>query len=431
MRRWRGIKKLVHDAVDHTSDLVHQTQESVARKTLGYIQLIEPVAGPARAIDRVRQISTAGVHAAIQGVNHAVQEVTDMGLDAAERAGGEGDQHEQPPAMRSDAMSSAPWAVDAALGAVNGVIGDYLNQRANELDLGMRLRYEDRYLQLEAEALKRALARASSRLVVLVHGSSLTEWSWCFKAEEYHGDPEATFGSLLKRDLGFTPIYVRYNTGRHISENGRELAEQLQTLVSTYPGELEQLVLIGHSMGGLVIRSACHLASEQGSGWLEPLTHVFCIASPNKGAPLEKLGNVVTSVLGFFDTPGTQIPAKVINTRSAGIKDLRYGYLTDEDWEGKDPDALLQDNGLEVPLLKDVTYAFISASITERPGHPLGLLIGDSMVRRPSAAGPEVQHGTFEMQNIHFGGVSHLQIQNHPDVYAQIRRICAGKGGAE
>lgn len=429
MRRWRGLKRLVHDAVDHTADLVQQSQESVARRTLGYIQLFEPAAGPARAIDQIRRISTAGVHATIHGVNHAVRDLTDGGIDAAERAGLVTASDEPPPTMRSDTAGSARWAADVALGAVNGVIGDYLHERGNELDLGMQFRQGDDYLPLEPEALERLLPEATSKLVVFVHGSSLTEWSWCFRSEEYHGDAEATFGSMMQRDLGFTPFYLRYNTGLHISDNGKELARQLDQLLEAYPGEVEELVLMGHSMGGLVIRSACHYGSERDCAWLQPLSNVFCIAAPHRGAPLEKLGNVVSSVLGWFDVPGTQIPAKVINGRSAGIKDLRFGYLTDEEWEGKDPDALLQNNRLEVPLLEDVTYAFISASLTEGSRHPLGLLIGDAMVRRPSAAGPVIQHGEFRIQTRHFGGVSHLQIQNHPDVYEQIRRICEGEEG--
>ncbi len=427
MRRWRGLKNLIHDAVDHTTDLVEQTQESVARKVIGYVEIFEPVAGPARAVDQIRRISSAGVYATIHGVNHLVRDVTDEGLDVAERAGIMKAEEEEPPPMRSDVTGSAPWIADTAVGVFNGVIGDYLHDRGNDLDVPMRIRLGDCYLPCETGELERSLSGTSSKLVVFVHGLTCTEWAWCVNAEEHYGDATATFGSMMQHDLGHTPLYVRYNTGLHISQNGQELDERLEQLLDACPRDIDELVLVGHSMGGLVVRSACHYASKSGHRWLEPLSHVFCIATPNLGAPLEKLGNVATSVLGFFDTPGTQIPAKVINARSAGIKDLRFGYLTDDDWLGKDPDALLENNGLEIPLLEDVTYTFISATVTERPGHPLGFLIGDVMVRKPSAAGPAIQRDEFRIETHHFDGVGHLQLQNHPDVYEQMRRICANE----
>lgn len=433
MRRWRGLKKLVHAAVDHTTDLVEDAHELVARKTIGYVELFPPLAGPARTVDQVRRLSSSAVFTSIHGVNQMVDFLTDQGFDAVERArtastdDADREAEEVMTPLRSDASGTGGWVGDTALGVVNGVIGDYLQERGNALDLGMSFRHEDRYLPIEREALERALPGATSRVAVFVHGLCCTEWSWCIKAEEYHGDPSVTFGTLIRRDLGFTPLYVRYNSGRHISENGRLLAELLEQLLDAYPADVEELVLIGHSMGGLVIRSACHYASQEPHRWLDPLTHVICLSSPHGGAPLEKLGNVATSVLRFFETPGTQIPARIGNARSAGIKDLRFGYLTDEEWQGKDPDALLENNRREVPLLDGVSYTFISATVTESPHHPLGFLVGDVMVRVPSAMEPATRGGSFPIATHHVGGVSHLAVQNHPDVYKQVRRVCAGE----
>ena len=425
MRRWRGLKNLVHDAVDHTTNLVEETQESVAGRTFGIIELFEPVTKPAKTVNLIRKITSAGVYGSIHGVNHIVKALGDEGLELVEKASSTKTDEGPPIPMRSDATSTTAWAADTALGALNGVIGDYLHESGNELDVKMCLRHGDDYLQLDEKELKSKLPEATSKLVIFVHGLTCTEWAWCSKAQEYYGDATTNFGSMMRRDFGHTPLYVRYNTGLHISANGTELARQLELLSRFYPRDIEELVLIGHSMGGLVIRSACQYAANNGQQWLEPLTHVMSIATPHRGAPLEKLGNVATSVLGFFDTPGTQIPAKLINVRSAGIKDLRFGYLTDEDWLGKDPDALLENTGLEVPLLDDVTYSFLSGSLTDSPNHPVGFLIGDALVRRPSAEGPKVQRGDFRIETRHFGGLGHLQLQNHPDVYEEIRRIYA------
>lgn len=434
MKRWRGLKKLIHDAVDHTTDIVEGAHEMVSRQTLGRLEKIPPLAGTARALKAAHWAATAPVFAAIHGINRVVDVVGDGGLEVAERlAPGAVPETEAPPPMTSSPARTLPLVGDAALGMVNGVIGDYLHERGNGLDLGMSLRLGDRYLPAGGDELRRALAEqpVSGRLALFVHGLSCTEWSWWLNAAEQHGDPAVSYGTLLERDLGFTPVYLRYNTGRHISENGRELAAQLEALAGAWPCELESIALVGHSMGGLVSRSACRAAQEAGHAWLGRLSHVISLASPHQGAPLEKLGNVLTSVLRVFDTPATQIVAKVIDARSSGIKDLRFGYIADEEWQGADPDALLEDARIEAPLLDGVTYAFIASTVTERSDHPVGLLLGDVLVRVPSATGPAVRRATFPVSTLCFGGLSHLQIQNHPDVYEQIRRIVAGEAAAE
>jgi pimeloyl-ACP methyl ester carboxylesterase len=432
MKRWRGVKQLVHDAVDATTALVEEGHESTSRAVMRVLDQIEPVAAPAHAVDDIRRFTTRGVLATVRAVNRAVEVITDVGFDAAEHAvkmRGLPLEGAAVP-MRSDALRTARGLGDAAMGVVNGAIGDHLHTRGNGLDLGMQLRYGDGYLDLDdASAAQRQLAGATPRVVVLVHGLMLTEWSWCLEAEAYHGDAGISFGSLLARDLGFTPIYARYNTGRHVSENGRSLARTLAALQAAYPMPIEELVLIGHSMGGLVIRSACHYAAEESLGWLAPLRRVFCLGSPHHGAPLERIGRVAAAVLDAIDTPGTRIPARLIQARSSGIKDLGKGRLVDEDWLDHDPDVLREEACREVPLLDHVAYHFLSATMTEDPEHPLGKIIGDLLVLSPSACGEQLGHRTFPIDTRCFGGVLHHQLQNHPAVYEQIRRAIAGESG--
>jgi pimeloyl-ACP methyl ester carboxylesterase len=226
---------------------------------------------------------------------------------------------------------------------------------------------------------------------------------------------------MLARDEGFTPVFARYNSGRHISQNGRALAERIEALVAAWPTEVRQVTLVGHSMGGLVSRSASHYADTHGMRWRAKLSHIACLGSPHHGAPLEKLGNVLTSVLLAIDLPGTKIPGKILQGRSAGIKDLRYGAILDEDWLGRDPDALLERNQGELSPLPDVAYCFVSATLTKDPSHPMGALIGDLLVRVPSASGERLNERAFAIETTPFGGVMHHQLQNHPDVYRQLR----------
>jgi hypothetical protein len=180
-------------------------------------------------------------------------------------------------------------------------------------------------------------------------------------------------------------------------------------------------------MGGLVARSAAHYAREHDQPWVDRLRHVACIGSPHLGAPLEKAVNVFTNVLRKVDAAGAQVPAELLDARSAGVKDLRYGYITDEEWTGKDPDQVFADARRNVPLVDGVGYYFLAATISRDPEHPLGELLGDLMVRLPSASGEHPEHA----RRIHFSdgrvfpGMNHIHIANHPKVYEALRDLLA------
>jgi pimeloyl-ACP methyl ester carboxylesterase len=425
MRRLRGLKDLVHDAVDATTHLVKEGHESTARAVLRVTDRIPQIADTARDVDDVRRLSTDLVLASVRVVNRAVEVVTNAGMGVAERATEQDEQAAPAVPMRSDAMNGTPWLTDAAIGLVNGVLGDKLHSRQNALDLGMELRVGDAYVPLDAGSLRSALGTASPKIAVFVHGLGTTEWSWCLLGERYHGDPRACFGTLLERDLGYTPLFIRYNSGRRISENGRLLADLIESLASHYPVALEELALFGHSMGGLVVRSACFQGSRAGQAWLPHVRRVFCLASPHRGAPLEKFGHLLTQALDAIDLPGTQVPARILEARSAGIQDLRHGSLVDDDWLARDADATAPAGAQSVPLLPDVRYHFLSATVTKDPAHPVGLLVGDLLVRVPSGSGPELVESSFPIETACYGGVMHHELQNHPQVYEQIRACCA------
>lgn len=432
MRRWKGLKSLVHRAVDHTTRLIEEGHESVARTVLTALDPIEPVREVAHEVDDVRRVITTGVLASVRAVNHAVEALTDAGIAVAESAMRNGATQPQPDveapiALRSDQMKSLPWVGDAALGAINGIVGDTLQAQHNGLDLGLSLRSPDRFLALDDPAsIREAYAKSQDQIAVFVHGLCTTEWSWCLESERYHGAPDVNFAVLLERDEGFAPVFVRYNTGRHISENGRALAEALEALVSHWPVPVRRIVLVGHSMGGLVSRSASQRADREGMQWRSKLTHVVSLGTPHHGAPLEKLGHVLTAALLAVDWPATKIPGRILQGRSAGIKDLRHGSVVDEDWLGRDPDAWGEGEAArEIALLDGVAYGFVSATVTEDPAHPVGQIMGDLLVRVPSAEAERVREGRFAIETKRFGKILHHELQNHPDVYAQLRAFVA------
>jgi hypothetical protein len=174
-------------------------------------------------------------------------------------------------------------------------------------------------------------------------------------------------------------------------------------------------------MGGLVARSACHYGEADGHLWTEPLRHVFCLGTPHLGAPLERAANAFGWALGRL--PETRPFAQVVNGRSAGIKDMRFGNCIEEDWCDCDPDEYLRDRCREVPFLPTATYYFVGATLTREQDSRLGSIVGDLLVQFPSASGNGPKRRIpFEIdKGCHLGGLHHLQLLNHPAVYDQIR----------
>lgn len=306
--------------------------------------------------------------------------------------------------------------LDQVLGALNGLVGDYLHERGNELATPMLLVRDGE--PLSAEALAESLARSPERVVLLVHGLMATEH--CFRMED--GED---YGSLLAKDLGHLPLYLRYNSGRHVSESGESLDALLSELAGRLPPSVEELVLLGHSMGGLVIRAATHVAgaSERPSPWLPLVRRAVYVGSPHLGAPLERLGNVASWVLAQVGNPITGLIAEIANLRSAGVKDLRYANLRREDWEGVEADALLQNTRHPVPLLPQIRHHLVVGTLSTDP--TLAVLFGDALVPVPSAAGraePRHRSAVFPQEHVAmFPGRAHLALAQDREVYAQLR----------
>ncbi len=324
-------------------------------------------------------------------------------------------------------MSASNQAIDAVIGAVNGVFGDFLARERNPLAIEFGFRADRRRLALTADSLSAAYPDATPRLAVFIHGLCCDERAWDFFADRHWPDEAApqNYASRLRGALGYTPLYVRYNSGRHISESGEDFALALEQLVQNWPTPIEKLALIGHSMGGLVARSASHHALELGLAWPEKVTQLICLGSPHHGADLEKFGNVATALLGALDI--TRPIATAINARSSGIKDLRHGSLRKEDWHERDPDALLGDERLPALLLPKAAYHYVGATMGATPDHRRGRMLGDGLVRSASASG---RHRDPKRSVAHTEGhilckLHHMQLLNHPDVYAHLARWLA------
>src|SRR5271166_3484936 len=308
------------------------------------------------------------------------------------------------------------------IAVLSGLIGDRLERDGSALHQPASARIHGERIGLDESSLREAFPQATSRLVVFIHGLTGDEFCWSW-GENPATNPDAAdpYGSRLASDLGYTPVYLRYNSGLHISENGRTVAALLQELVEAWPVEVQQIAVVGHSMGGLVVRSAAHQAYEQDQAWVGHVRQIVSLGTPHMGAPLERGAH--RAALALDKLPETRMLGSFLKKRSAGIRDLRYGSLVDEDWRGRDPEALQAVACQEVPLLPRATHYFVSATVTRNPSHPLGRLLGDILVLKPSATGQgRTRRIAFrEEHGHHIGGTHHLALLNHPEVYDRLQ----------
>lgn len=313
-------------------------------------------------------------------------------------------------------MSRQPGWSQTSEAALNAVLGDYLERSQNPLAIEMRFYHQGRPLALTEPALRAAHPRLSPRIAIFVHGMAQTESCWTFPDA-----PQRSYGELLRAELGITPFYLRYNTGRHVSRNGRELALLLEELTRAYPQPLEELSLLGHSMGGLLIRSACHYAAELGLAWLEKARRACYLGTPHLGSPYEKAGHLLSVVLGAIDHPVVQLTGTLANLRSAGVKDLRHGSLLDEDWQEQDLDAPFGEWPRRVPLCAGIDHYLVAGALSEQEGHIVSRLIGDALVRLGSATDPGRDAGLPPEHIAVVPGIHHMQLAHSAQVYARLR----------
>ncbi|MBJ6765838.1 alpha/beta hydrolase [Myxococcaceae bacterium JPH2] len=328
------------------------------------------------------------------------------------------------PSLDTEAPADAPRVgggkVDLALGVLNGVVGDYLHANDNGLAISMALHHEGKPVALTREALQRAYPRSTGRLALWVHGLAVTESIWAFP-----GDATRTYGAMLERDAGLTPLYLRYNTGLHVSENGAALARLLETLVTEFPVPIEELVLVGYSMGGLVVRSACHVAARDSLTWLSHVKQALYLGVPHLGSPLERVGSAVSWVLRAIPNAYTRLVADVADLRSNGVKDMGYANLLHEDWQDADPTVPLQNRRHPVPLLPTISHHLIAGALSRDERNWVSLLFGDGVVPVSSATGrakPEDRSPVFPQENVKVvNAIDHVAIAHHEQVYALIR----------
>ncbi len=368
------------------------------------------------------------VRAVHDGVSRAAYGAVQVSLTAGARAAGV--------AASRRAQADGPALADVprarvALGVLNGAHGDLLSERVAGLALPMAVRADGQDVPVEPDALRTAYPAATGRVVVFLHGLVETEDAWSLHAERHHGDPGTTYGTLLARDLGYTPVWLRYNTGLRISSNGAQLDALLDALVDAWPVPVRDLVLIGHSMGGLVARSALAQAGDGTAAgqrrWPGLVRDTVTLGSPHLGAPLEQGAHRLASALRKL--PETRWLAEQIDARSVGIRDLRHGDLLETDWSAPDADAP-GARRTRIPLHAGARHFVVLATVGGTHDSRVGRFLGDLLVRPDSAVGDTGDDDRLaypEDAVRRLTGLHHFDLLNHPDVYAAIRTWLIGR----
>ena len=320
--------------------------------------------------------------------------------------------------LKHEPSSNAREAVVAAL---NGVLGDHLLASNNPLAISMQLRRNGEPLTLSRDALSRTIAHPSGKILLLVHGLCMSDLQWQRNGHDH--------GAALAADqafaVPFTTVYLHYNSGLHISVNGRDFAEQIEALLKAWPVPVEDLTIIGHSMGGLVTRSACDFGARGGRDWPSALKQIIFLGTPHTGAPLERGGNWVNVILDA--SPYTAAFARLAKIRSAGITDLRHADVQDADWDRQDRFASSKKaQPHDLPLPAGVKCYAIAACITTKSGTRAGGILGDGLVPVESALGqhkdPKRRLAIPKLRQWVGYEMNHMELLERQDVYRRIRK---------
>ncbi|WP_418318783.1 esterase/lipase family protein [Piscinibacter sakaiensis] len=383
----RGLARLSTQATIGVTDIT----EGVHRSVLGTIGL----AGS----DAQRTGGLSGlVYRAVRGITRGVGRALDTTLAGMEPLLADVD--------RRPAEESVQRA--AVLAALNGVLGDRLAADRSPFAFNMSLRHRGLPIELGKPLPVHA---PRSRILLMVHGLCMNDLQWSRIGDDgqVHNHGEAAAAAL-----GHTDLCLRYNSGRHVWQNGRDLAELLDRLLQHWPVPVEEVSVIAHSMGGLVIRSAVHQALQQQREWLQRLKQVIFLGTPHHGAPLERAGRGVDLLLAA--SPWTAPFSRLSGVRSAGITDLRDGRLIDEDPR--------QGRRTPLPLPGGIRWRAIAATLAERRSAIADRLTGDGLVPLDSALGRDADGA----QQLSFADDStwispqtgHLALLSRPDITERI-----------
>ncbi|WP_408896402.1 esterase/lipase family protein [Nocardioides sp. R1-1] len=361
------------------------THEAVARRAHGVVRRgVGPTGVPAEALHR-------GIATVVYGAVGLSFRAASAGLSRLAEAG-VGPALEEGPRGRF---------VNAA---VNGLIGEELRRERPRLAIEMGVRHRGRDVVLAPEPVAAAFPGATGRLVVFLHGLCENEDYW----RRHRDRVGSTYGESLAR-RGWTPVYLRANTGLPLRENGVVLASLMQRLVDAWPTEVTRIALVGHSLGGLVLRASSAVVAEGAAPapWTRLVSDVVTLGTPHLGSWFAVGADHASRTLAR--APEVAAFGRIIDRQAPGIHDLIEGLAQD------------------VPPLPHARYRLVTATLTRSPRHPVAQAFGDLLVTPRSAVGRD-RRGTELFPGaevLHLGRTDHFGLLNHPEVHAALARWLA------
>lgn len=390
-----GVLEAAALATEHLDLLVfgaaRDIHDSVSKRVHG---VLDKVAGgptvPHRIHDGIASGVYAGIGLGLTGAAKALRQADRLGLGSS-----------------IEESSKGRFVVSA----VNGLIGDKLVADGSPLAIEIGVRRDGRDVPLTPEGLAAAYPAASDAIVVFLHGLCETENYWDRRSRPRRADGTSTptYGARLEADEGWSPVFVRANTGLSLNETGVALSSLLGRLVDAWPTEVRRIALVGHSMGGLIARAACGVSLDIEEPWTERVTNIVTLGAPHTGSPVER--SIARGIRAAARAPELLPLARVFEQRSVGVLDLHDG---------------MPEDTAAVPNAK---YHLVAATLSRSPKNPIAGTVGDYLVQYRSAVG--LLPGGVEMfpgaDVLHVGKADHFDLLNHDDVYEALRGWLANK----
>jgi len=404
----RGTARLAFDAVEETVNIVEGMYRNISSAPLPFGDEPEHQLGGIAGL----------VHQSIRKVNGAVRDATELALG--------------PLSDQIDKLVPVGEHREAAIAALNGICGDHLEATENPLALQMHFRQLDhewreeivtledgseervKRLQVMPREVGKAAIAPKPDITIALHGLCMNDRHFYWRG--------ANHAESLANELNTSLVYLRYNSGKHISTNGREFATQLQQLVEDWPVPVKSINLLGFSMGGLVARSGMHYAQAKQLDWLSKVKRGFYVVSPHHGSVIERGGYWFQKSATF--SPYTKPLSALGRIRSDGVTDLRHGNVQDADWQHHDEHEDNADHRSSTPLIEGIQHYAIATTLSKQPGERIGKLLGDGLVHPSSGTGrhdnPELNLNFPEDQVTILYGGGHLSMLQDKRVGEQL-----------
>lgn len=389
----RGITKIITDATVNVTDLVEEVQT----------QIVHPPLLKSTAVQRL----VTGVSGAVYDLVRFCTKLIGSGLDKSLEI--------LNPELN---IGISIGEKETILAILNGVVGDYLQENKNPLTISMSLKQNGAAIDFDKikKEKEKNDKKVSGKILLMVHGLCMNDIQWTWKGHNH--------GEILADSLDFVPVYLHYNTGLHISENGQKMNLILEELIENWCVPVEEIVILVHSMGGLLSRSAFFYGTKNGQSWTKFLTKIIFLGTPHHGSPLERIGNHVDRLLTAI--PYAKPFTRLGKMRSSGITDLRFGNLVTEDWEGRDRFEKQIDERKIIPLPKNVECFTIAAIIGKLGDNLKEKTVGDGLVQLKSALGKhenEAQNLGFKPENtMILYEANHLDLLSDKRVLEQVKK---------